>query len=154
MKLSIFLFSLLTATSTCADVVWHCSRSSPQLQSENKYTQNNQFSIASLGSSDDVIGVSITDLIDVYSGVPVRIGGYALSACFSENDEALSSSALASLGLQTSVLQALSRKNSIIQSNLYFVTSEEQMQTCIGKHFPAVGYLDQSTETKNIKPCF
>jgi hypothetical protein len=154
MKLSIFMFSLLTFSSTWADAVWHCSRNSMQNVSENPYIQENNFSIASVNASNDAIGISITDLIDIYSGVPVRIGGLALSACYSQNDEILNTSALSSLGLQTSVIQALARKSSIVQNNLYFVAAEEQMLKCIEKHFPAVGYLDESTETETVKPCF
>jgi hypothetical protein len=113
-----------------------------------------QFSLASMSSVPDVIGVSIRDLIDIYSGVPVRVGDLPLSACFIPGQDPLSLAALKSLGLQTPAIQALARKSALVQSNLYLVTDEQQMHACISRHFPAVGYLSKPVNTDKILPCF
>jgi len=146
--------ALLISAPTWADPVWHCSANSNAEKNASVQAQEDYFSLASLNASTDVIGVSISDLIDVYSGVAVRIGGLPLSACFMPGNEGLTSSALTSLGLQPSAIQALARKSSIIQSNLYYVTNDNQMVTCIAQHFPAVGYLAEPTITKAVEPCF
>jgi hypothetical protein len=148
------LYILLISSSACADPIWHCSSNAGSQSNASIQAQENQFSLASFNSSMDVIGVSISDLIDVYSGVTVRIGGLPLSACFMPENESLTTSALMSLGLQPSSIQALARKSSIIQSNLYFVTNEKQMVSCIAQHFPAVGYLDGPINTETVQPCF
>jgi hypothetical protein len=110
--------------------------------------------LLSFNSSAEVIGVSISDLIDVYSGIPVRIGGMPLSACFMSGNDTLSKTALTSLGLQLSTIQALSKKSAIVQTNLHLVATEGQMVLCIEKHFPAVGYLNEPKETNKLQPCF
>lgn len=147
------LLSLLISCSAIADPVWHCSRNAQAATGAPTSVQN-QFSLASLSSSADVISVSINDLIDVYSGVPVRIGGLPLSACFMLGNGGLTSAALTSLGLQPTAIQALAKRSAIIQSNLYSVTNHSQMLSCIARHFPAVGYLNESNETTEVQPCF
>ena len=107
-----------------------------------------------MGNSDEVISVSILDLMDVYSGTPVKVGGQSLSACFISGNDAVTATALKSLGLKASAAQALARKSTIVQSHLYGVTDEKGMQTCIAKHFPAVGYLSVPTATAQLMPCF
>ena len=141
-------------TYAFADPVWHCSRNTEAEKSALINQQKEQFSIASVNSSVDTIGISINDLIDVYSGIPVRIGGLPLSACFIPSREQLTTTASTALGLQPAAIQALARKSAIIQSNLYFVTNEQQMLSCIAQHFPAVGYLDEPNETNSVQPCF
>ena len=148
------LFSVLISCSTVADPVWHCSRNTEVEKTAVPHVRENQFSIASFGTSTEIIGVSISDLIDVYSGVTVRVGGLPLSACFMPNNEKLTSTALASLGLQASTIQALARKSTIIHSHLYLVTNDVQMLSCISQHFPAVGYLDEPHDTVSVQPCF
>lgn len=148
------LLSLISLGNAWADPVWHCSRSAETNTAVISQTQSQEFSIASFNSSGNVIGVSINDLIDVYSGIPVRIGGIALSACFMPSNDALSTTALTSLGLQASAIQALSKKSAIVQTNLHLVSNEGQMLSCIEKHFPAVGYLDDPKETETVQPCF
>jgi hypothetical protein len=141
--------------SCWAQPVWHCSRNGQETAQNNAVvTKENDFSIATINASTNVIGVSINDLIDIYSGVPVRVSGIPLSACFSLSDRAMTAAALTSLGLQTTTIQALARKSSIIQSNLYPVENELQMAKCITQHFPAVGYLQTPTNTDDIQPCF
>jgi hypothetical protein len=54
--------------------VWHCSRNSNDADvAVAAPAQQDQFSIESLNSSADVIGASVRDLIDIYTGTPVRI---------------------------------------------------------------------------------
>jgi hypothetical protein len=148
------LIVVICFSSNCwADPVWHCSRNqdTPAAQVAAK---EDSFSIAAVGNASDVISVSIRDLIDIYSGAPVQLSGEKLSACFVLGNEAMTSSALKSLGMQPAAIQSLSRKSTIVQSNLYSVVDERQMLQCIQRHFPAVGYLSQSTETEQVAPCF
>lgn len=153
--LSCVLALLLNATTVYADPVWHCSRNSNDSSTSIATpAQEDQFSIASFNSSADVIGVSVRDLIDVYTGTAVRIGGLPLSACFFVGNDELTVSALTSLGLNLKTIESLARKSSIVQSNLYHVHTEAQMGACISKNFPAVGYLNVPTETDNFLPCF
>jgi hypothetical protein len=153
--LSSVLALIFTATTVYADPVWHCSRNSNESSASiTKPTQEDQFSIASFNSSADVIGVSVRDLIDVYSGTSLLIGGLPLSACFFVGNDELTVSALTSLGLNLKTIESLARKSSIVQSNLYHVHSEAQMGACISKNFPAVGYLNKPTESENFLPCF
>jgi hypothetical protein len=149
-----FCCLLLVSSTAWADSSWHCSRNTQDTLSSYKTPAADQFSIASVGSSTDVINVSIRDLIDLYSGTTVRISGVALSACFMPSNEALTSSALTALGLYPSTIQALSRRSSIVQSNLHLVSDEAQMLQCIEKHYPAVGYVSTTTQTEQVAPCF
>jgi hypothetical protein len=154
MKYRTFLLITVLAVSHCwADPVWHCSRQVGATKAKS-LSQADQFSMASMGNSDEVISVSILDLMDVYSGTPVKVGGQSLSACFISGNDAVTATALKSLGLKASAAQALARKSTIVQSHLYGVTDEKSMQTCIAKHFPAVGYLSEPTETAHLMPCF
>ena len=141
------------ATNCWAEPIWHCSRNTGAVK-DDVVSQSNQFAIASMGNSEVVIGVSISDLIDVYGGIRVNIGGEPLSACFISGHDEFTASALKSLGLQPSAIQALARKSTIVQSHLYMVTDEKQMRACIERHFPAVGYLSTPTETERLMPCF
>jgi hypothetical protein len=153
--LSSFIASILAATSALASPVWHCSRSAyndPNFASTP--AKDEQFSIASFNSSADVIGVSVRDLIDIYTGTPVRIGGLSLSACFLMGHEMLTTNALTSLGINLNSIQALARKNNIVNNNLYYVNNETQMVACIAQNFPAVGYLSKPNDTEKIQPCF
>jgi hypothetical protein len=146
--------TICICTCSWSQPIWHCSRSTGVVAHVENDAKEGQFSIASFNSAVEVIGVSINDLIDVYSGLQIRIGGLPLSACFMPSNEPLTSSALTSLGLQPSAIQSLARKSSIVQSNLYLVTNDQQMLSCIEQHFPAVGYLASPTDAHNVSPCF
>ena len=135
-----FCCLLLVSSTAWANSSWHCSRNTQDTLSSYKTAAADQFSIASMGSSADVINVSIRDII--------------LSACFMPSNEVLTSSALTELGLYPSTIQALSRRSSIVQSNLHLVSDEAQMLQCIAKHFPAVGYVSTTTQTEQVAPCF
>lgn len=154
-QVSCWVACILTVTSVCADPVWHCSRNRNDDRAAMALPEReDQFSLASFSSSTEVISVSVRDLIDIYTGTPVRIGGIPLSACFLSGNDSLTMVALTSLGIKQSTIEALARKSSIVQSNLYYVSDEAQMSTCIGKNFPAVGYISIPTETDKVTPCF
>jgi CheY-like chemotaxis protein len=72
---------------------WQAERTSKTLQKRSiqvqmitvqkeASAQENRFCIASFNGASDVIEVSVRHLIDVYTGVPVRVGGMPFSACF------------------------------------------------------------------------
>jgi hypothetical protein len=68
--------------------------------------------------------------------------------------EMLTTNALTSLGISLNSIQALARKNNIVNNNLYYVSNETQMVACIAQNFPAVGYLSKPNDTEKIQPCF
>lgn len=154
-SLSALIACVLTAAPTSASPVWHCSRiTNDDNTAIATPAKEDQFSIASFNSSAEVIGVSVRDLIDVYTGTPARIGGLPLSACFLAGDDQLTREALTSLGIQLKTIEALARKSSIVQNNLYYVNDEAQMSACIARNFPAVGYLEKPVDSAKIMPCF
>lgn len=154
-KIVLISFGWLFIQVSSADTIWHCSRfkESPSTQALEIQKSNN-FNIASVGATDDVISISVRDLIDVYSGKPVRVSGEPLSACFLVGENKMSADALTSLGLKPSIIQALARKSAIVQAQLYWVSDEEDMMRCITKHFPAVGYLSNPVSNEQIDSCF
>lgn len=140
------------------EAVWLCSKT-VTAQTDQQLSQKNDndaggFSLASSGTNPDVINISVMDLMDIYSGDRVTLGGKRLSACFMRGEGALNAAALRSLGLKSSVSQTLARKSAIVQSHLYLVTDEEEMMACIKDHFPAVGYAHTPIETDEVAPCF
>lgn len=151
-----FIAAVSAITQASASPIWHCSRtiSTESTANAEQIAQQDQFSIASFNSSSEAISVSVRDLIDIYTGNPVRVGGLQLSACFLINNQSLTYEALTSLGIQLKTIEALARRNSIAQNNLFYVTDEVQMNTCIAKNFPAVGYLPHPIDTAKILPCF
>lgn len=154
-KIKALITCISIATNTSANPVWHCSRiTSDDDTAITTPAQKDQFSIASVNSSAEVIGVSVRDLIDIYTGTPARIGGLPMSACFLAGNEELTQTALGSLGIQLKTIEALARKSSIVQNNLYFVSDETQMSACIAKNSPAVGYLSKPVDSAKIMPCF
>lgn len=140
------------------EAVWHCSKTVTTNEDNqlSHRTDNDAggFSLASSGTNPDVINISVMDLMDIYSGEKVTLGGKRLSACFMRGESALNTAALRSLGLKSSVSQTLARKSAIVQSHLYLVTDEREMMACIKDHFPAVGYAHTPTETDEVAPCF
>ena len=149
------LFSFFALAPVWAEAVWHCSRSGQGVVSESEPPNASEtFSIASIGNANDTIGVSIRDLMDVYSAMDVRVSGLPLSACFFPSNDSLTNSAIKSLGLEPNVISALARKSAIAQSHLFRATDEAQMMRCISKNYPAVGYLSAEQTTEHIAPCF
>jgi hypothetical protein len=139
--------------------VWHCSRQTDLDQSgagsyQAEQSRDDTFQIASMSVNTDVIGITLRDLMDVYAGVPVRIGGKPLTACFNNNNEPSSTEALSSLGLNANAMSALSRKSAIVRSQLKWVSDEDDMMHCISRNFPAVGYFTAPQDTAEVSPCF
>lgn len=154
MKKTLFCVVLyLLGPSAFSEPVWHCSKTEAP-NAEQASAVENQFSIASIIGNPDVIGVSIRDLIDIYSGIPVQLAGLPLSACFLTGNDELSQEALSSLGLNSASIYSLIRRSTIIQNHLHPVKNQIEMTRCIGEHSPAVGYLATSTETDRVGPCF
>ena len=147
------------APSQAETAIWHCSRNTPPatITSQNDHVdpgQNGDFYLAAFNADVDVISISIADLIDIYGGKRVTLGKMELSACFIPGQNELSTLALKSLGINGATAQILSKKNSLIQTNLYLVTNEQQMEHCIATHFPAVGYFNKPRENEEVAPCF
>jgi hypothetical protein len=150
---------LLIASASPAQSVWHCSRQTDLDQSgagsyQAEQSRDDTFQIASMSVNTDVIGITLRDLMDVYAGVPVRIGGKPLTACFNNNNEPSSTEALSSLGLNANAMSALSRKSAIVRSQLKWVSDEDDMMHCISRNFPAVGYFTAPQDTAEVSPCF
>ncbi len=129
--------------------IWHCSKTS----AAEAPTSNPESSFGA-GSEHGTIAVTLDDLLAVYSGYPVRLSGQPLFACFIPGQEDLSESALATLGLNASAMQMLSRRSAIVQRNLKLVTDEAEMLQCMHRHAPSFGYLSQATVTEKVAPCF
>jgi hypothetical protein len=143
------------ASLACADTVWHCSRTPVvDVAIDNRPDPGDVFSLAEQGVPDDVVRISVRDLIDVYSGVNVRLSGVPLSACFMPVNDPATVRALRALGLSADVFSALARKSAIAKSTLYRVTDEAEMKACITRNQPAVGYLSRAQTTEQLAPCF
>lgn len=158
-KLIIGSVWLIIASLSHAQSVWHCSRQADLGLIEGEAQQAEQapddtFQIASMSANVDVIGVTLRDLMDVYAGVPVRIGGKPLTACFNTDKRPVSADALSSLGLNANAMSALARKSAIVRSQLQWVSNEDDMMRCISRHSPAVGYFPEPKDTAEISPCF
>jgi hypothetical protein len=121
---------------------------------DNRPDPGDLFTLAEQGVADDVIRISVSDLIDVYSGVNVRLSGVPLSACFMPVNDPVTVKTFRALGLSADVLSALARKSAIAQSHLYRVSDEAEMKVCIARNQPAVGYLTRSESTEQLAPCF
>lgn len=146
---------IVLGTSVCAEPVWHCSRSPAQGLSINSRNDPSDMCLpAEMGVIDDVIRISLGDLIDAYSGLSVRLSGIPLSACFMPVNDPLTTKTLRALGLSQEVLSALARKSAIAGNHLYRVTDEDEMKTCISRNQPAVGYLSQAQSNEKLAPCF
>mgnify|MGYP000175534522 FL=1 len=150
--LFIVALSVMLGNATASEAetaIWHCSKM-PQAevaQSGNEMS----FSMASVNGTIDV---SLDDLLAAYSGYPIRISGKPLFACFMPGQEALSTSALQTLGLSSAAMQMLARRSAIVQRNLKLVTDEDEMQQCLEKNSPAFGYLSKPINNEKVAPCF
>jgi hypothetical protein len=103
-----------------------------------------------------VIALSLLDLYDAFSGTrSVFIGPQRLSACVTlDSTSPLNVAAADSVGVQPHVLQQLAKRSAISQSFIRIVRSEQEVQACIARHHPAVGYLSEEVVTEKIAPCF
>lgn len=155
----LWLACLAFMTSAAADTVWHCSRMAVSDRAMlDKQAPADAFSLAGQAEAeaeiDDVIRISVMDLINVYSGVSVRLSNWALSACFMPVNDPETKRALQALGLSADVFSALARKSAIANNHLYRVADEEEMKACMARHPPAVGYLGQAQVSEKVAPCF
>lgn len=149
------LLLVMLALPAWADMVWHCSRAPMAEQVAGSRPESGElFALAQQEGADDVIQISVTDLIDVYSGVSVRLSGLPLSACFMPVNDPTTVKAMRDLGLSADVSSALARKSAIARNNLYRITDEEEMKACIKRNHPAVGYFNRAQVTEQLAPCF
>jgi hypothetical protein len=65
-----------------------------------------------------------------------------------------STKALTTLGLNTNAMSAMSRKSSIVRSQLVWVSNDDDMMRCIVRNHPAVGYFNDVQESGEFGPCF
>lgn len=98
--------------------------------------------------------ISLRDLYSAYQGQTVKASGLTVSACVIAGDNPTTKTAMKSIGADARVLEKMSRKSALIQSNVYVVQNEQDMQACMTKHYPAIGYLPQATHNEAIGPCF
>lgn len=141
-------------TPSQPEAIWHCSRMPDKVSQGEADEEGDSFQLASMGSNVRALGITLTDLIDVYESKPVLINGRRLNACFMPAEALLSVKALGALGLNASSMQLQARKSAIVQSHLRLVTDEADMQACIARHYPAVGYLSRETKSEQVLPCF
>ena len=159
MKINIFDYFLMVAclatplplrAEPVVEAVWHCTRNAVGESTPNDDELDPGFDV----SGNNTIGVTLNDLIAVYSGYPLRVAGKPLFACFMPGDEALSLDALDSMGFNASALQILARRSAIVQRQLEIVTSEAQMLLCMERNAPAFGYLPGPVINTSVAPCF
>lgn len=139
--------------------IWHCSKQTALTDAASPVSMTqtapkDTFQIASMSIDADVIGLTLIDIMDVYSGIPVRVSGRPLTACFINDQSNAGREMLEALGLNASTMSALSRKSAIVRSQLEWVSNEEGMLRCMVKHAPAVGYFREPKDTDDIAPCF
>jgi hypothetical protein len=143
-----------TPAPSQTEAIWHCSRSPDTVSQGEADEEGENFQLASMGSKLRALGITLTDLIDVYESKPVLINGRRLNACFMPAEAPLSVKALGALGLNAANMQLQARKSAIVQSHLRLVTDEADMQACIARHHPAVGYLSREIQNERVLPCF
>lgn len=141
-------------TPSQTEAFWHCSRPPDTVSQREAEEEGDSFQLASMGSKVHTLGITLTDLIDAYESKPVLINGRRLNACFMPAEAPLSVKALGALGLNASSMQLQARKSAIVQSHLWLVTDEADMQACIARHHPAVGYLSREIQNERVAPCF
>jgi len=142
---SAFLFTF----SAQAEPVWHCSRTGVQVADAG-----DNFTLATLDTEREVMRISLRDLYSAYQGQTVKASGLTVSACVIAGDNPTTKAAMKSIGADARVLEKISRKSALIQSSVYVVQNEQDMQGCMTKHYPAIGYLQQATHNEAIGPCF
>jgi hypothetical protein len=143
-----FFCGVLMSCAGTADPIWHCSRTDMQVADAS-----DSFTLSALDDRE-VVQISLVDLYTVYQGSQISVSGRQLSACFIGGDDAVTSEAMRSIGIDPSLPHALSRKSTIGSSRLHMVRDEKSMATCIKKHHPAIGYLSKATHTEAMGPCF
>lgn len=147
--LGIAALAFLWSLSAQADPVWHCSRTGVQVADAG-----DNFTLAALDTEREVMRISLRDLYSAYQGKTVKASGLTVSACLIAGNHPMTKAAMRSIGADAQVLEKMSQKSALVQSNVYVVHNEQDMQACMTKHFPAIGYLPQATHTEAIGPCF
>lgn len=176
------IFLAGVSASVQADVVWHCSRGgaapsslaqapevpevpeatqgpvsgsdvSPWKQRNDSPLVGGRFANFDL-SITDLIELELSDIYGVYSGETISMGPRLLSACFIRGNSRVHRVAMDLVGIAPSSVEALSKASAIVKSRIYPVADEDQMQICIEKHHPAIGYLTDATVSDGIAPCF
>jgi hypothetical protein len=136
-----------------AQAIWHCSRNpasaAPAPVVDPVLTVKIPFELSS-----NMVALELSDLYRVYSGIPVRVNGMPLSACFLDGGNEMNATAMGMLGLSPSALGSLARSTSIVSNHVFDVSNEQQMEACIREHHPAVGYLSKAKQSEGITPCF
>jgi len=161
MKLDLFkivLIMLLSSISIAAhsEAIWHCSRSIETEKTQDASSENgSSLDSTSFDESERrTIEIQIIDLFQVYSGGIVSMGDKPLSACFLDRGNSLTTNAMGMLDIDSSSLASLANTDSIVKSKVIPVRNEAQMQECIAKNHPAIGYFSQVIESDQIGPCF
>lgn len=152
----IAISSIALSFSAYAEPIWHCSRS-PETSQDTKETNENLANISNTNfdeSENRTIEIQIIDLLNAYSGGTVFMGDRPLAACFFDRASSLTAVAMSSIDVDPSSLASLSNSDAIVKSNIFPVRNEKQMETCIAKNHPAIGFLAEVVETDTIGPCF
>lgn len=145
-----------------SDPIWHCSRSLEEGLA-NELRNDTESSTEKVKSTRDItfdeseqrtISIQIIDLFNAYSGGTVFMGTEPLSACFLDRGHSLTTLAMSTLDIDPSSLTALSNSDSIVRSRVIPTRNNSQMESCIAKNHPAIGYLAEIVETDKIGPCF
>lgn len=139
-----------------ADPIWHCSRSpeEPLVNETSNEKKSKTDGINFDESEQRTISIQIIDLFNAYSGGTVFLGTEPLSACFLDRGHSLTSLAMSTLDIDPSSLTALSNSDSIVKSRVIPTRNNSQMESCIARNHPAIGYLAEVVETDKIGPCF
>jgi hypothetical protein len=147
--LGLCLSSTLLSVAAQAEPVWHCSRTGVQVADAG-----DNFTLAALDAEREVMRISLRDLYSAYQGHTVKASGLTVSACLMAGNHPTTQAAMQSIGADARVLEKMSRKSALVQSHVFVVQNEQDMQACMSKHYPAIGYLPQATHTEAIGPCF
>ena len=139
--------ALIHGCALAQQPVWHCSRTNIKVADASE-----SFTLAGLGLDREYIQISIRDLYNAYHGMAVHLGEQRLSACIG-GDAQSTKAAMESLGIPTNSLLFLAQRT-LLSAKIYSVRDEKDMESCIAKHHPAIGYLKQATVTEAIGPCF
>jgi hypothetical protein len=155
-KIILTIFMSVLSVSAQSEAIWHCSRSIDAEEIQDSSSINESFNnLASFDESDRrTIEIQIIDLFQIYSGGTVSMGIKSLSACFLDRGNPLTTNAMGMLDIDPSSLTSLTNTDSIVKSQIIPTRNEAQMESCIAKNHPAIGYLSQVIETEQIGPCF
>jgi hypothetical protein len=151
--IKIFICAFALAFAHCsaqAAPTWHCSKSDVQVADAS-----DNFTLASLPLSREVIRISLRDLYEAYQGAEVTMsGGQKLTACVATEDLALTVAAMTSIGSPLVTNKALANDWRTRFYSVHAVKNESDMQSCIVKNHPAIGYLSRPTHLEALGPCF